>query len=150
MQFNELVSEFTPGAAGVWTVVMMIGVYMAREWRENRKLSSDDRLALREGYTKRVEGLEGENRNLREDLVKLEERHEQYRKQCHQETDALRNRVVDLEDRLTGAFRKMADVAIKASRGEIDAAMAASILQLASEVEPERGRARLARQRRDE
>lgn len=138
MSLSEIIGQFTPGAAGVWTGVLMFAVYMIREWRETRKMSAEDRLARREGYAKQVESLQGENRQLRSDMAGMEERHENYRRLCHQETDQLRDQVVMLENRLAGLLRKMADVAIRAARGEIDAAMAATILQIASEAEPKR------------
>lgn len=141
---QELVSifkEFTPGAYGIWSGVLMFAAWWLREFRETRKLSADDRLARREGYAKQVEQLMDENRNLRGDLVALEKRHSDYRTICHQETDQLRDQVVGLENRIAGLMRKLADVALRAARGEIDADMAASILQLATEsapVEPKR------------
>lgn len=136
---NELASifkEFTPGAYGIWSGVLMFAAWWLREWRETRKLSSEDRLARRDGYAKQVETLMGENRNLRDDLVKMEKRHSDYRELCHKETDQLRDQVVHLENKIAGLMRKLADVAIRAARGDIDAGMAASILRLATEAEP--------------
>lgn len=136
---NDLLSvfkEFTPGAYGVWSGVLMFAAWWLREWRETRKLSAEDRLARRDGYAKQVEMLMGENRNLRSDLSAVEKRHSEYRKLCHEETDQLRDQVVTLENRIAGLMRKLADVAIRAARGEIDSDMAASILRLATEAEP--------------
>lgn len=136
---NDLLSvfkEFTPGAYGIWSGVLMFAAWWLREWRETRKLSAEDRLARRDGYAKQVEMLMGENRGLRSDLAAMEKRHSDYRTLCHQETDQLRDQVVHLENKIAGLMRKLADVAVRAARGEIDAGMAASILRLATEAEP--------------
>jgi hypothetical protein len=136
---NDLLSifkEFTPGAYGIWSGVLMFAAWWLREWRETRKLSAEDRLARRDGYAKQVEMLMGENRGLRSDLAAMEKRHSDYRTLCHQETDQLRDQVVHLENKIAGLMRKLADVAVRAARGEVDASMAASILQLATEAEP--------------
>src|SRR5690606_21849435 len=87
----------------------------------------------REGYAKQVESLQIENRALRSDLAELEERHASYRQLCHAETDQLRAHVVALENRVAGLLRKLADLAIRASRGEVNAEVAASIVQMATE-----------------
>ena len=88
--FSEIIQDFTPGAAGVWTGVFMFFAWWIREWRETRKLSSSDRLARRDGYARQVESLMAENRLLREDLRKLERQHHEYRRQCVAENDDLR------------------------------------------------------------
>lgn len=125
--------DFTPGAAGIWTLVAMMGLYLIREWRETRKLSAEDRLARRDGYAKQVENLQAENRKLREDIADIEQRHSDYRRLCHQETDQLRDQVVYLNNRISGLLRKLADVAIRAARGDMDSDTAQLILQLAAE-----------------
>lgn len=125
--------DFTPGAAGIWTLVAMMGLYLIREWRETRKLSAEDRLARRDGYAKQVENLQAENRKLREDIADIEQRHSDYRRLCHAETDQLRDQVVRLEDRISGLLRKLADVAIRAARGDMDQETATLILQLAAD-----------------
>ena len=132
-EIAKILAEFTPGAYGIWTLVAMLGLYLIREWRETRKLSAEDRLARREGYAKQVEGLQQENRQLRADLAAVEERHDNYRRLCHQETDQLRDQVVHLENRISGLLRKLADVAIRAARGDMDADTAQLILQLAAD-----------------
>lgn len=133
VEIAKMFADFTPGAAGIWTLVAMMGLYLIREWRETRKLSADDRLARREGYAKQVENLQGENRKLRSDLADVETRHADYRRLCHAETDQLRDQVVNLENRMSGLLRKLADIAVRAARGEIDSNIAAAILQLAAE-----------------
>lgn len=93
-------------------------------------------MARREGYAKQVEQLMEENRNLRGDLVAMEKLHNDYRVLCHAETDQLRSQVVSLEDQIAGLMRKLADVAVRAARGDIDANLAASILVLATDRGP--------------
>ena len=136
---NDLLTifrDFTPGAYGIWTGVLMLAAYFLREYRETRKLSLDDRLARRDGYAKQVEALSEEARRLRNDLAALEKRHDDYRRQCHVETDQLRDQVVFLENRLAGVLRKVADIAVRVARGEVTADMAAAILQLANDTPP--------------
>lgn len=130
---SAIMRDFTPGAAGIWTLVAMMGLYLIREWRETRKLSAEDRLARREGYAKQVENLQAENRKLRGDIADMEQRHSDYRRLCHQETDQLRDQVVYLNNRISGLLRKLADVAIRAARGDMDADTAQLILTLAAE-----------------
>lgn len=102
-----LLREFTPGAYGIWTGVMMFAAWWLREWRETRKLSSADRMARREGYAKQVESLQLENRHLRADLISAEERHDEYRHACQRETDQLRRGIRELEDQITGLKRRL-------------------------------------------
>lgn len=137
----KIFAEFTPGATGVWTGVLMFAAWWLREWRETRKLSADDRLARREGYAKQVEYLTSENRNLMDDQRKLREEYDRYRSMCHEETDQLREQVVRLENRVAGLMRKLADIAVRVARGDIDSSVAASILQLATEADTNKSQA---------
>jgi len=125
--FFKVLAGFTPGGAGVWTLVVMVGAYLAREWRETRKLSLEDRNARREGYARQVETLMGENRALVNDLHRLHEEydagmralradHDAYRKQCQVETDQLRSMVVALEGEVEGLKRRVATDAIELVR----------------------------------
>jgi hypothetical protein len=98
--------DFTPGAYGIWTGVLMLAAWMLREYRETRKLSTGDRLARREGYARQVENLQTENRNLYGDLSRMRQEHDAYRELCHKETDALRQHVVSLENELAGLKRR--------------------------------------------
>lgn len=137
--------EFTPGAYGIWSGVLMFAAWWLREWRETRKLSADDRLARREGYAKQVELLTTENRNLMADQRALRQEYDQYRTMCHKETDQLRDQVVALENRISGLLRKVADVAVRAARGEMDNDTAQLILTIAADaaapiVTPERSK----------
>lgn len=99
--------DFTPGAYGIWTGVLMLAAWFIREWRETRKLSTDDRQARREGYAKQVESLQVENRNLRDDLIDAERRHDDYRHACQRETDQLRGEIRGLEDMVAGLKRQI-------------------------------------------
>lgn len=105
LELSKIVADFTPGAVGIWTGVLLFLAHMVREWRETRKLSADDRLARREGYAKQVESLMRENRALREDLARMEQVHSEHRRQCHEETDLLRRKIRALEDELSGLQR---------------------------------------------
>lgn len=114
---TDLVSifrDFTPGAYGIWSGVMMFAAWWAREWRETRKLSADDRMARREGYAKQVEMLMGENRSLHSDLATLRSEYDRYRDLCHRENDQLRTMVIKLENDLEAVRRNIADGAIRA------------------------------------
>lgn len=98
---------FTPGSYGIFGIALMIAAWMAKEYRETRKLSLDDRNARREGYAKQVENLQDENRDLREDQRKLRDEYENYRKLCHSETDSLRNLVIGLQGEIAGYKRRL-------------------------------------------
>lgn len=98
---------FTPGSYGIFGIALMIAAWMAKEWRETRRLSLDDRNARREGYAKQVENLQDENRDLREDQRKLRDEYENYRKLCHNETDSLRALIVELQGDIAGYKRRL-------------------------------------------
>ncbi|WP_028970168.1 hypothetical protein [Sphingomonas sp. URHD0057] len=111
-----LFREWAPQAYGIWTLVLFAFVYLVREWRETRKLSSADRLARREGYALQVENLQRENRLLQTDLNALRHEYDDYRRLCHDETDALRSQVVRLEDEVTGLKRRIDSQAVSLAR----------------------------------
>lgn len=116
----------TAGSYGIWTGVFLFMGYLAKEWRENHKLSADDRAARRDGYAKQVENLQKENRDLRSDVNNLEDRHQKYREWCEaqhdkdrllirelrEENDVARatdrSMIRALQDELTGIKRAMA------------------------------------------
>lgn len=102
-----LLREWAPQAYGVWTLVLIAVLYFIREWRETRKLSSTDRLARREGYALQVENLQRENRFLQTDLTNLRHEYDDYRRLCQQETDDLRNQVIQLENNVAGLRRRV-------------------------------------------
>jgi predicted nucleic acid-binding Zn-ribbon protein len=103
----ELLKQWAPQAYGIWTLVLLAIVYLAREWRETRKLSSADRLARREGYAAQVASLQDENRNLRQDIALLRREYDGYRHLCQEENDQLRGTVRELEDKVAGLKRRI-------------------------------------------
>lgn len=107
MDWIDIFKTFTPGAAGIWTGVIMFAGWILREWRETRKLSAEDRLARREGYAKQVENLQNECRALLGDLKSLRQEYDHYRQLCHDETDALRKLVMRLEGEIAGYKRRL-------------------------------------------
>lgn len=104
----KVASDLTPGGVGIWFLVVMIAIYMLREWRETRKLSLEDRIARRDGYAKQVETLMHENRDQREDMRLLRREYDEHRKQCQTETDQLRQMVINLESEVQGMKRQRA------------------------------------------
>ncbi len=115
-ELNAILRDFTPGAVGVWTGVVMFAGYLLREWRETRKMSLEDRLARRDGYAKQVEMLMGENRALRSDLTNSIREFRDYRALCHAETDQLRKHIISLESDVEGSKRQRAVDAIEMGR----------------------------------
>lgn len=121
LELADLLKQFTPGAYGIWTVVLMISAWMLKEWRETRKLSADDRLARREGYAKQVEMLMAENRRLGADLREVREEYDAHRRQCYEETDQLRRMIIDNQGEIEGYKRKVDSLSIELAslkRGE--------------------------------
>lgn len=116
VEFLGLFREFTPGAYGIWALVIMGFLYGMREWRETRKLSLEDRLARRDGYAKQVSDLTVENRELRDEIAAVRASHEEYRQLCHQETDQLRAQVYRLEADINGVLRGLTLAQIHAIR----------------------------------
>lgn len=117
---NEILSlfrEFTPGAWGVWSGVLMFAAWMLKEWRETRKLSLADRQARRDGYAKQVENLQAENRLLHTDQSNLRREYDDYRHLCQSETDALRQNIMRLEGELAGLRRRVDTQGIDMARG---------------------------------
>jgi predicted nuclease with TOPRIM domain len=112
----NVISQFTPGAVGIWVVAGMLGVYFMREYRETRKLSLEDRLARRDGYARQVENLQNENRQLRAEMHQMNEYHEAYRQQCHRENDQLRGMLVNVQDEVEGLKRRVAQDALELAR----------------------------------
>lgn len=107
---NSLVAFFqdmTPGGVGIWTGVIAFLTYWGKQTLEERKLSSSDRQARREGFEKQVQILQDENRDLRIEMAADRKAHADYRNLCHQETDQLRQQVIRLEDELNGYKRQV-------------------------------------------
>lgn len=103
----QFLSTITPGGVGIWTGVLMLAGWFAREWRETRKLSAEDRQARREGYAKQVEMLAAENRKLLEDQSKLRREYDDYRHICQLETDNLREMLIGVQGELAGYKRRV-------------------------------------------
>lgn len=116
-EIRALLTGFTPGAAGIWTLVVMGAAFLIREWREIRKLSSADRLARREGYAAQVSSLTAENRALRKemgeirrdaasDVQEIRTEFADYRKLCEHETSQLRGELRAALDTMEGVKRR--------------------------------------------
>lgn len=106
----RIAAGFTPGAVGIWAIVLGgIGMLFKR-WIENRKLSIGERQAKREGFSAQVEFLTKENRQLREDYdeyrASAEDRYDRYRRQCEVETEQLRSQLRAIQDDMIGLKRK--------------------------------------------
>lgn len=126
--------DWTPGAVGIWVIIAMIAIYVAREVRENRKLSSDDKQAKRQGFEATTKRLADENRALMADMATLRDENNKDRKAFHdevaalrkeneteraaffRENDQLRQMVVRLENRVAGYKRQVAALQIWLAR----------------------------------
>lgn len=108
----------TPAAIGIWTLVGGAIAWAVEQWRQNRTLSADDRLAKQMGFQKQAESLLKENRLLREEVSDTNARLDEFRKVCHAENDQLRRHIWRLEDELVGYKRQDAQMA--ASRVRLD------------------------------
>lgn len=113
---SSFFSELTPGGVGIWTGVLAFLTYWGKQYIEERKLSSADRQARREGFEAQVTLLMNENRSLRREMQQDREAHAAYRQLCHQETDALRQHIIKLEDDIAGYKRQLATHAIKVAQ----------------------------------
>ena len=116
MDIAKIIGDFTPGAYGIWTGVLMFAGWFLKEWRETRKLSADDRLARREGYAKQVEMLMAENRRLGDDLRGVREEYDAHRKQCYEETDQLRRMILDGQYEIAGHKRKIDTLSLELAK----------------------------------
>lgn len=115
--------EVTLGGIGIWVLIFMLGIYALREWRDTRKLSVEERQANREGFSRQVELLMGEcaalrqwGANLGEQLHALRQEYDEHRRLCFNETDQLRQHIVDLENEIAGMKRERAQQAVSAAR----------------------------------
>jgi len=126
-------STVTAGTASGWLLVLLAVIYINRDRREDRKLSTGDREALRAGFAQEVADLRKENREQRDEMQAIRHAADDARKLCQQENDQLRDEIVLLEQRFSGVMRKMADLAVRASRGEVDPGMVDLILTFAQE-----------------
>lgn len=142
----KFVSELTPGGWGVWIAVVYYittnSAKMFNGWVSMRKLSLEEKQANREGFTKQVDALnkqvssmQGEVDGLRTENRNLRAEYDQHRRVCQVETEQLRNEIIRLEGVLAGMFRKVAAVALKVTRGEVDKNSVTAILELAMEAQ---------------
>lgn len=129
----KAVSGITTGSASGWLLVLLAVIYINRDRREDRKLSAGDREALRAGFAQEVADLRKENREQRDEMQAIRHAADDARKLCQAENDQLRDEIVLLEQRFSGVMRKMADLAVRASRGEVDPGMVDLILTFAQE-----------------
>lgn len=113
LAIKTFAETMTPGGFGVWTLVLMVGAFLLREYRETRKLSAEDRLARREGYAKQVADLHDENRSLRGDLTLIRHEYDEYRKLCQEENEELRRMVINLENEISALKRRIGVDGIK-------------------------------------
>ncbi len=115
--------EMTPGAYGIYGLFFLaIGGII--KWRlDLGKLSLDERVAKREGFTKQVElllqelkGVREENRLLLKDNHDLREEYNAFRILCHKENEQLRKMIIEVTDDLEGLKRERAQDLIHAIR----------------------------------
>lgn len=114
--FASLLAQTTPSTYGIFVLVVMGAVYFWREWRDDRKLSSSDRLAKREGYAAQVELLMGENRKLLADMETLRIEYDDHRKLCYAETEQLRQMIIALQNEIEGLKRRAGNDALEILR----------------------------------
>lgn len=103
----DLLKGWAPQAYGIWLIAAMFAIYLLREWRETRKLSSADRQARSEGFQRQVDGLMKENRELRVDLRHLRSEYDEYRRVCQEENDQRLQENRRLEDHIRGLERQI-------------------------------------------
>lgn len=113
---STFMSEMTPGGVGIWTGVLAFLTYWGKQYIEERKLTSADRQARREGFEAQVTLLMNENRALREEMNRDRKAHSDYRQLCHQETDQLRAQVLLLQDEINGYKRRLDSHALAMAR----------------------------------
>jgi predicted RNase H-like nuclease (RuvC/YqgF family) len=102
-----LFREWPPQAYGIWTLVFLAFFYAAREYRETRKLSAEDRQARREGFAAHVESLQTENRRLRTDLADLRREYDEYRRICQEENEQRIREGRVMENHIRGLERRL-------------------------------------------
>lgn len=101
------ITGLTPGGLGIWGILFYLVAWSLKEWRETRKLSSEDRQARREGFQAQAESLMNENRKLREEVHNANANLDDYRKICQIETDQLRALVRTYRDQVEGYKRAL-------------------------------------------
>jgi predicted nucleic acid-binding Zn-ribbon protein len=109
-------AAWPPQAYGIYGLLFLVAAWMFKSWLETRKLSTEDRMARREGYARQVETLQRENRDLGGDLRDLRHEYDDYRKMCRAETDELRHQIVELQNEVTGLSRRLDSQAVALAR----------------------------------
>lgn len=125
----KTLQAMTPGAWGIWVLVLYFIQDNARQRLADRKLSLEDRQANREGFTKQLASVQGENRELRRELSEqreafddfraeahaahaaLQKEYDGHREICFAETQQLRKDVLELENAKAGLERRIAAIA---------------------------------------
>jgi DNA repair exonuclease SbcCD ATPase subunit len=116
--FHSIAAQLTPGAIGIWVLVIVGLAHLFREWRLTRKLSLDDRIARRDGYAAQVTSLTAENRSLRTEMDErdvrhadrcraLEEKYDNYRQLCEATEEQHRGEILRLMDEGAGFKRRL-------------------------------------------
>ena len=90
-----------PGWITSATVVSGMGLYL-KSVVDGRKMSIEDREALRSGYTAQVAALTQDNIGLRAEMAKTRREADVDREDCYKVTDALRTIVTQLREELAG------------------------------------------------
>lgn len=136
---QKAMGAFSPGSFPMWAMFLyFVGQHaykLIKAHQDERKLSLEDKQANREGFTKQVESLQEEVSSLRTENRELRKEYDAHRRLCTIETEQLRDEIVRLEGVLAGMFRKVAAVALKLTRGEVDKNAVNAIFELASEAQ---------------
>ena len=90
-----------PGWITSATVVSGMGLYL-KSVIDGRKLSMEDREALRAGYTAQVAALTQDNIALRAEVAKTRREADADREDCYKATDSLRTIVTQLREEIAG------------------------------------------------
>lgn len=110
----HLIQTITPGNWGIILTLLAFGSGWAMtQWKENRKLTTAERLAKREGFTAQVELLLNENRALLNDMHQLRIEYDNHRKLCYHETEQLRGMVIALQNEVEGLKRRATQDALE-------------------------------------
>lgn len=130
-----IAANITPGAIGIWVLVIIALSYLFREWRLTRKLSLDDRLARRDGYAAQVASLQAENRKLRTEMDRrvrqMREESDAYRALCEAEHEQNRGEIRGLMDELAGYRRQRAHDQVAEIRAMPDSVKSPAVMEAA-------------------
>ena len=126
----QVMRDITPGAAGVWVLVLAVLGWMLQQYRENRKLSDADKIARRQGYEVEVRELRDECRALRADQTALRDDYDKYRRDCQEETDELRAENRQLRGIIEGLQTRVKLLTDALARFDMDDPMAKMLVML--------------------